>query len=91
MTTDSTNPPRDMVNSDCVLIIGSNFAESQPVAFHWPVQAQRNGATIIHVDPRFTRTSAVADVHVAVRPGTDMAFLMGLIRYVLAGDRHFAE
>ena len=86
-----TNPPRDMVNSDCVLIIGSNFAESQPVAFHWPVQAQRNGATIIHVDPRFTRTSAVADVHVAVRPGTDMAFLMGLIRYVLAGDRHFAE
>jgi formate dehydrogenase major subunit len=80
-----------MVNSDCVLIMGSNMAESHPVAFHWPVEAQRRGATIVHVDPRYTRTSSVADVHVALRPGTDMAFLMGMIRYVLAGDRHFAE
>jgi len=87
----ATNPPRDLVNSDCVLIMGSNMAESHPVAFHWPVEAQRRGATIVHVDPRYTRTSAVADVHVAVRPGTDLAFLLGLVRYVLEGERWFTE
>ncbi|MDA9293159.1 molybdopterin-dependent oxidoreductase, partial [bacterium] len=80
-----------MVNSDCVLIMGSNMAESHPVGFHWPVEAQRNGATIIHIDPRYTRTSAVADVHLAIRPGTDLAFLLGMIRYVLHEDRWFKE
>ena len=87
----ASNPPRDMVNSDCVLIMGSNMAESHPVGFRWPVEAQRNGATIIHIDPRYTRTSAVADVHLAIRPGTDLAFLLGLIRYVLHGERWFEE
>lgn len=86
-----TNPPRDLANSDCILVIGSNAAESQPVAFHWAVEAQRRGATIIHVDPRFTRTSSVADVHVPLRPGTDLAFLLGIIRYVLEGERWFEE
>src|SRR5512137_518779 len=80
-----------MLNSDCVLIIGSNMAESHPVAFHWPSLARQRGATVIHVDPRFTRTSAASDVHVAVRPGTDLAFLAGLVRHVLATGREFRE
>jgi formate dehydrogenase major subunit len=87
----ATNPPRDMVNSDCVLVIGSNMAESHPVGFHWPLVARERGATIVHVDPRFTRTSAAADVHVAIRPGTDLAFLAGLIRHVLETGKDFRD
>ena len=86
-----TNFPRDLVNSDCILVMGSNMAESHPVGFQWPVLAQQKGATLIHVDPRYTRTSAAADVHVAIRPGTDLAFLGGIIRYILANNRHFEE
>ncbi len=71
--------------------MGSNMAENHPVGFQWVVEAQRRGATIIHADPRFTRTSAVADVHVALRPGTDIAFLGGLINYVLSNEREFRE
>ena len=79
-----TNFPRDLVNSDCVLVMGSNMAESHPVGFLWPTLAQQAGATLIHVDPRYTRTSAAADVHVTIRPGTDLAFLGGIVRYILA-------
>jgi len=86
-----TNPTRDLANSDCILIMGSNMAEGHPVAFHWPVQAQKSGAVLMHVDPRFTRTSAVADVHVAIRPGSDIAFLGGILRYILEGRRWFDE
>jgi len=86
-----TNFPRDLVNSDCILIMGSNMAESHPVGFLWPTLAQQKGATLIHVDPRYTRTSAVADVHVTIRPGTDLAFLGGIIRYILEGERYFKE
>ncbi len=86
-----TNFPRDLVNSDCVLVMGSNMAESHPVGFLWPTLAQQAGATLIHVDPRYTRTSAAADVHVTIRPGTDLAFLGGIVRYIVANDRHFAE
>jgi formate dehydrogenase major subunit len=67
------------------------MAEGHPVAFHWPVQAQKKGAVLVHVDPRFTRTSAVADVHVALRPGSDIAFLGGIIRYVLENERWFRD
>src|SRR5262245_19861717 len=71
--------------------MGSNMAESHPVGFHWPVAAQRRGAVVIHVDPRYTRTSAVADVFVKIRSGTDIAFLGGVIRYILEGERYFRE
>src|SRR5262249_60503613 len=71
--------------------MGSNMAESHPVGFHWPVVAQQRGAVVIHVDPRYTRTSAVADVFVKIRAGTDIAFLGGLIRYILEGERYFRE
>jgi formate dehydrogenase major subunit len=79
--------PRNMVFSDCVVIQGSNMAECHPVAFRWPMQAKLNGAKIIHVDPRFTRTTAMADLHAPVRAGTDIAFLGGLINYVIHSAR----
>ena len=67
------------------------MAEAHPVGFQWVMEAKARGAQIIHVDPRFTRTSAVADTHVPIRPGTDIAFLGGLIRYVLENERDFRE
>ncbi len=67
------------------------MAENHPVGFQWVMEAKRRGATVIHVDPRFTRTSAVADVHVPIRPGTDIAFLGGLINRVLDTDSDFRE
>jgi formate dehydrogenase major subunit len=73
----------DLGNSDCILVIGGNIAESFPVAFKWVTRALEKGAKLIHVDPRFTRTSAKADLYAAVRPGTDIAFVGGMIRYVI--------
>jgi formate dehydrogenase major subunit len=67
------------------------MAECHPVGFRWVMEAKNRGATLIHVDPRFSRTSAVADLHVPIRPGTDIAFLGGLIRYVIENDRWFKE
>jgi formate dehydrogenase major subunit len=87
----ASNHPRDLVNSDCILIMGSNMAESHPVGFHWPAVAQQRGAVLIHVDPRYTRTSAVADVFVKIRAGTAIAFLGAVIRYILEGERYFRE
>ncbi len=73
------------------MIEGSNMAECHPVAFRWVMKAREAGATVIHVDPRFTRTSAVADIHVPIRAGTDIAFLGGIIRYILENERYFNE
>ena len=67
------------------------MAECHPVGFQWVMEAKRRGATIIHVDPRFTRTSAVADLHVPIRAGSDIAFLGGLINYVLSNELDFRE
>ena len=67
--------------------MGSNMAECHPVAFRWPMKAKLNGAKLIHVDPRFTRTSAVADLHVPIRAGSDIAFLGGLINYIVHSER----
>src|ERR1700750_3451662 len=80
-----------MANSDCVLFMGTNTAEAPPVAFRWPMKAKARGATLIHVDPRFTRTSALCDVHVHIRAGSDIAFLGGLVHYVLSHDRWFKD
>jgi formate dehydrogenase major subunit len=74
-----------------VVIQGSNMAECHPVAFRWVMEAKNRGATIIHVDPRFTRTSAVADLHVPIRPGSDIVFLGGIVRHVLENERFFRE
>src|SRR5499427_399195 len=80
-----------MANSDCILFMGSNMAEAQPVGFRWPMKAKEKGATLIHVDPRFTRMSAVCDVYVGIRSGSDIAFVGGHANYVLTNDRWFHE
>src|SRR5688500_11367129 len=80
--------PRSMEDSDCVVIMGSNMAENHPVAFRWPMKAKvEHGAKLIHIDPRFTRTSAVSDIYAPIRAGSDIAFLGGLIRHVMESDR----
>src|SRR4051812_43983699 len=67
------------------------MAEAHPVGFRWVMKAKERGARIIHVDPRFSRTSAHADQHVAIRAGTDVAFLGGLIRHVLENELYFKD
>ena len=67
------------------------MAECHPVGFQWVMEAKARGAKIIHVDPRFTRTSAMADLHVPLRAGSDIAFLGGIINYILSNGREFRE
>jgi formate dehydrogenase major subunit len=71
--------------------MGSNMAENHPVAFRWPMRAKVNGAKLIHVDPRFTRTSAMCDLYAPIRAGTDIAFLGGLINHVIHSERWNTE
>jgi formate dehydrogenase major subunit len=71
--------------------MGSNMAECHPVGFQWVLEAKLRGATVIHVDPRFTRTSAASSFYVPIRPGADIAFLGGLINHVLEHERDFRE
>ena len=71
--------------------MGSNMAECHPIAFRFVLEAKERGATIIHVDPRFTRTSALADIYAPIRCGSDIAFLGGIIRYILENDLWFKE
>jgi formate dehydrogenase major subunit len=67
------------------------MAEAHPVAFRWVMKARERGATIIHVDPRFSRTSAMADLHIPIRAGSDIAFLGGLIRHVIETESYFKD
>jgi len=71
--------------------MGSNMAECHPVGFQWVMEAKERGAKVIHVDPRFTRTSALADLHVPLRAGSDIAFLGGVINHILSNGREFRE
>ncbi len=87
----ATTFQQDLQNADCILIEGSNMAECHPVGFQWVMEAKARGATLIHVDPRYTRTSAVADIHVPLRAGTDIAFLGGIINYVIEHERYFRD
>src|SRR5712692_6782904 len=83
-----TNGWVDMKNTDMMLIMGGNPAENHPCGFKWPIEAKRTrGAKIISVDPRFTRTSAVADLFCQIRAGTDIAFLGGVVRYAIENNR----
>jgi formate dehydrogenase major subunit len=79
------------VNSDAILIMGSNMAENHPVGFQWVIEARERGAKVIHVDPRFSRTSAMADIWAPLRAGSDILFLGGLIHYVLENRKDFRE
>ena len=67
--------------------MGANMAENHPVGFRFVMKAKQRGATIIHIDPRFSRTSALADIHVPLRPGSDMVFLGALVNYVMNSER----
>src|SRR5580704_12924334 len=83
-----TNGWIDIKNTDMMLIMGGNPAENHPCGFKWPVEAKRQrNAKMIVVDPRFTRTAAVADLHLQIRAGSDIAFLGGVINYALANGR----
>ncbi|MCA9796830.1 MAG: molybdopterin-dependent oxidoreductase, partial [Candidatus Eremiobacteraeota bacterium] len=87
----ATTFQQDLENSDCIVIMGSNMAECHPVGFQWVMEAKLKGATVIHVDPRFTRTSAVADLHAPIRPGSDIAFLGGIVHHILENEHYFKD
>jgi formate dehydrogenase major subunit len=87
----ATTAQQDLANADCILIEGSSMAEAHPVGFRWVMKAKERGATIIHVDPRFSRTSALADIWVPIRAGGDIAFLGGLVRHVIENNLFFRE
>jgi len=80
-----------MANADCIVIEGSNMAECHPVGFQWVSEAKARGATVIHIDPRFTRTSAIADKHVPIRAGSDVVLLGALINHILSNDLWFKD
>jgi formate dehydrogenase major subunit len=82
-----TNTWQDIKNADVVIVMGGNAAEAHPCGFKWVMEAKiENGAKLAVIDPRFTRTASVADLYAPIRPGTDIAFLNGLIRYLLEKD-----
>jgi formate dehydrogenase major subunit len=87
----STTFPGDLQNADLIVLEGSNMAEAHPVAYQWVVEAKARGAKVIHVDPHFSRTSVLADLFVPIRAGSDIAFLGGIINWVLENERYFAE
>ena len=87
----ATTNQMDVRHADAILIMGSNMAECHPVSFRFVMQAKLAGAKVLHVDPRFTRTSAMADVYAPLRAGSDIAFLGGLIRHVLESGKYFKE
>lgn len=78
-----TNHWNDIANSDCTLVIGGNPAENHPASFGHIMKSLDTGGKLIHVDPRFTRTSAKADIYAPLRSGTDIAFINGMIKYVM--------
>ncbi len=84
-----TNHWIDFQNSDCILIMGSNPASNHPVSFKWITKAMDKGATLICVDPRFTQSAAKAHIYAPLRSGTDIAFLGGMIKYIL--DHHLIQ
>ncbi len=86
-----TNHWIDIQHSDCILIQGSNAAENHPISFKWVLRAKDRGATVIHVDPRFTRTSARSSMHAYLRCGTDIAFLGGMINYIISNDLYYKD
>jgi formate dehydrogenase major subunit len=86
-----TNHWIDLKNADVILVMGGNPAENHPISMKWIMKAKENGAKLIVVDPRFTRTAAKADIFASLRSGTDIAFLGGMINYILEGNLYFRE
>jgi formate dehydrogenase major subunit len=86
-----TNHWIDIKNSNAVLVMGSNPASNHPVSFKWIEKARENGGKLISVDPRFTQTSSRSDIYAPLRFGTDIAFLGGMIKYILDNDLYFKQ
>jgi formate dehydrogenase major subunit len=87
----ATTSLQDLRNADAILIMGSSMAENHPVGFKWVIEARERGATVIHVDPRFTRTSAMADMWVPLRAGSDTVFLGAMVNHVLTHGLEFRD
>ncbi len=87
----ATTALQDLQNADAILIVGSSMAENHPVGFRWVIDAREKGATVIHVDPRFTRTSAMADMWVPLRAGSDTVFLGAMVNHVLTQGLEFRD
>jgi len=87
----ATTAQQDLSNADAILIMGSSMAENHPVGFQWVMEARERGAKVIHVDPRFTRTSAMADIWVPLRAGSDIIFLGALINYTIEHGKEFRD
>jgi formate dehydrogenase major subunit len=82
-----TNTWQDIKNANVVLVMGGNAAEAHPCGFKWVIEGKiHNKAKLVVVDPRFTRTASVADLYAPIRPGTDIAFLNGVMKYLLDKD-----
>ena len=86
-----TNHYIDLMNSDAILMMGANPAENHPVSFKWVMKAKEKGATLINVDPRYNRTSTKADIYAPLRSGSDVAFLGGMIKYILDNNLYFQD
>ena len=83
-----TNTWQDIKNANVVVEMGGNAGDAHPCGFKWVIEAKiENNAKLVVIDPRFTRSASVADLHAPIRPGTDIAFLNGVIRYLLEKDR----
>ncbi len=86
-----TNHYNDLMNSDCILMMGGNPAECHPISFKWILKAKEKGAVLINVDPRYNRTSSLADIYAPLRSGSDIAFLGGMINHILENNLFFKE
>ena len=87
----ATTFQQDLANADVITIMGSNMAECHPVGFQWVIEARERGARVFHVDPRFTRTSAMVTDWVPIRAGSDIAFLGGVVNYIFEHEAWFDE
>jgi formate dehydrogenase major subunit len=83
-----TNHWIDIRNSDVIMVMGSNAAENHPISFKWIMKAMDKGAKLISVDPRFTRTSAKADIYAPIRSGADIVFLNGMLKYIIDNKKY---
>ncbi len=86
-----TNHWVDVKNADVILVMGANPAENHPISMKWVMRAREKGAKLIVVDPRFTRTAAKADLYAPMRSGTDIAFLGGMVKYILDNNLYFKD
>ena len=86
-----TNHWNDLKNADVILVMGANPASNHPISMKWITRAKDRGAKLICVDPRFTQTAAVADLYAPIRSGTDIAFLGGMIHYILERNLFFRD